>query len=147
MAQTAVAITVAGKEYFPQSPAIDWETAESRISELKEFLLDAPQRMAAERIEYLLEVYDKYQNEPPIIIRAKLFEKLMMSRPIFFDGNPIAGTMTGVRAGVYAYPEWNANWIKDEIDLAMMSHLGEVQVTPEIRKLMDKVWPGRVAPI
>ncbi len=138
--------TAAVKEYFQESPAIEWETAESRIKELKEFLLDAPQRMAPERLQVVLEVYNKYQGEALVYIRAKLFEKLLTEKPIFFDGNPVVGTMTGFRAGVYAYPEYNVNWIKDELDLALMSHLGEVQVPPETRKLMNevyKVWKGR----
>ena len=142
MAKTSVAEV---KEYQSEFPAIDWETAESRIKDLKEFLLNAPQEFAPERMQYVLEIYNKYQGESMIYIRAKLFEKLLTSQPIFLDGNPVVGTMTSIRAGVPAYPEYNVNWIKDEIDLAMMSHLGEVQVPAEIRKLMNEVynaWKG-----
>jgi len=142
-----LATNVKGEEkYYLGIPAIAWETAESRIKELKEFLLNAPQQMAPERIQYVLEIYKKYQGEAPIYIRARLFEKLLTTKPLFLDDNPIVGTMTSIRAGVYAYPEYNVNWIKDELDLAMMSHLGEVQMSPETRKLMNEVyntWKGR----
>ena len=43
MTKTSVAEV---KEYQSEFPAIDWETAESRIKDLKEFLLNAPQEFA-----------------------------------------------------------------------------------------------------
>jgi len=131
--------------YIPGTPAIAWETAEARIKGLKEFLLNAPQKMATERLQYLKEAYEQYKGESPVFIRAKLFEKMVTVRPIFLDDNPIVGTLTGTRAGVNPYPEWNVSWIKDELDIAMMSHLGEVQMTEESRKLMRETynaWKG-----
>ncbi len=80
------------------------------------------------------------------MIRAKLLERLLTQKNIFLDGNPIVGTMTGIRAGVYAYPEWQVNWIKDEIDMVKMSSLGEVSIPKETEDLLKSVykqWKGR----
>ena len=122
------------------APNINWETAPQRIKELRDFLLDAPQQLAPERLECLLEVYKEYRGEAPIYIRAKLFEKLLTTKPLFLDGNPIVGTMTGTRAGVYAYPEWNVAWIRNDLDRAMMSHLGEVKMPESTRKLLEETY-------
>lgn len=127
------------------APAIVWETADQRVKDLKEFLLNAPQKMASDRLVFLKEVYRKYRGEAPVYIRARLFEKMLLERPIYLDGNPIVGTLTGMRAGVNVYPEWNVNWIKDELDIAMMSHLGEVHMSDETRTLLNdtyKEWKG-----
>jgi len=126
--------------------AVNWDTVESRIKEQKEFLLNAPQVMDPERLQFLHEVYEEFQGESPYYIRAKLFERVLTKKKIFLDGNPIVGTLTGIRAGVYAYPEWNVSWIKDEMRLAKMSSLGEMKIPEETQKLLNttyKSWRGR----
>lgn len=125
---------------------INWETAEQRVREHKEFLMSAPQVMDPERLQFLNEVYEEYQGSSAFFIRAKLFERVLTKKQIFLDGNPIVGTLTGIRAGVYAYPEWNVSWIKDEMEMAKMSSLGEMSISPEALDLLKKTytkWKGR----
>nr|WP_321256582.1 glycyl radical protein [uncultured Pseudodesulfovibrio sp.] len=125
---------------------IDWDTAEDRVKELKDFLMNAPQVMDPERLQFLNEVYEKYQGESTFYIRAKLFERVLTKKNIFLDGNPIVGTLTGVRAGVYAYPEWNVSWIKEEMQMAKMASLGEMKIPAETQELLEKtykLWKGR----
>ncbi len=125
---------------------LNWNTADQRIKDLKGFLLDAPQKMDPLRLEVLLEVYDELSSEEPVIIRARLLERLLAKKNIFLDGNPIVGTISGFRAGVYAFPEWNVNWIKDEMDLAKMSSLGEISIPKETEELLKKTykaWKGK----
>ncbi len=125
--------------------AINWETAEQRIKDHKAFLMDAPQKMDPQRLQFIMDVYEECKGEPNVIIRAKLLERVLTKKDIFLDGNPIVGTMTGIRAGVYPYPEWQVNWIKDEIDMVKMSSLGEVSIHHETQDLLKKVykqWKG-----
>ncbi len=134
------------KETQNSGYALNWDTTDQRIKELKGFLLEAPQKMDPQRLEVLMQVYEECQGEPNVIIRAKLLERLLAQKNIFLDGNPIVGTMTGIRAGVYAYPEWQVNWIKDEIDMVKMSSLGEVSIPKETEELLKSVykrWKGR----
>jgi len=122
------------------------KSVDERVKELKDFLLEAPQQLDTERVKYLLEVYEEYEGQPAIIIRARLFERLLKNKKIFIDDNPIVGTLTGKRAGVYPYPEWNSLWIKDDLDKALMSHLGEIKVSEEDKRLMYEVadrWADR----
>ena len=130
---------------LPKAVAVNWESAEKRIADHKAFLMDAPQKMDPQRLQFLTEVYEECKAEPNVVIRAKLLERILTRKDIFLDGNPIVGTMTGIRAGVYPYPEWQVNWIKDEIDMVKMSSLGEVNIPQETQDLLKKVyksWKG-----
>ncbi|SDK30424.1 formate C-acetyltransferase [Maridesulfovibrio ferrireducens] len=128
------------------SYAVNWDTADERVQECKEFLLNAPQVMDPERLQFLHEVYAENPGESTLLIRARLLERVLAKKTIFLDGNPLVGTLTGVRAGVYAYPEWNVSWIKDEMRLAKMSSLGEMKIADETQDLLKQTyteWRGR----
>ncbi len=106
------------------------------VASAKEFLLNAPQKIDVERLACLMEAYREYDCEPVIVLRARLFEKLLHTKKLYIDDNPIVGTVTAHPAGVYVYPEWDAEWILKEINQAMMSHLGKVNVSEEEKNLM-----------
>jgi len=106
------------------------------VARAKEFLYNAPQKIDTERLVYLLETYREYFHEPVIVLRAKLFEKLIQNKRLYIDDNPIVGTVTGQPAGVYVYPEWDSDWIIKDMNQAMMSHLGKVDITDEEKALM-----------
>ena len=132
--------------------AVNWKTADKRIKDHKAFLMDAPQKMDPQRLQFLTEIYEEYKGESAIIKRARLLERVLTKKNIFLDGNPVVGTITGFRAGVYAYPEWQVNWIKDELDMVKMtaqttakSSLGEVGIPQETQDLLKQVykqWKG-----
>lgn len=108
------------------------------VAASKEFLLNAPQKVDTERLAVLLDVYREYDYEPVIVRRALVFEKLLQTKTLYIDGNPLAGTVTAYPAGVYVFPEWDSEWIIKEMHQAMMSHLGKVDITDEERKLMTE---------
>lgn len=130
------------KSTFPEGSgyAINWDTVDARYEELHDFLLSAPQVMDPTRLRCILDVYDEFAGESVFYLRAKLFERMLLSKDIFFDGNPIVGTLTGVRCGVNAYPEFNVSWIKDELQLAKMTSLGEMQIPQETLELLEAVY-------
>ena len=106
------------------------------VTTAKEFLLNAPQVVDTQRLECLLDVYREANGEPMIVLRAKVFEKLLQTKKIYIDGNPLVGTVTAHPAGVYVYPEWDSDWIIKEMNQAMMSHLGKVNISDEEKKIM-----------
>lgn len=125
--------------------AINWDTADQRIKAHKAFLMDAPQKMDPQRLQFLMEVYEEYKSESNVMLRARLLERVLTRKNIFLDDNPVVGTMTGIRAGVYPYPEWQVNWIKDELDMVKMSSLGELDIPKETQDLLKQVhkqWKG-----
>lgn len=120
--------------------AINWHTVDARYKELHDYLMTSPQVMDPERLRCLLDVYDEFAGESTFYIRAKLLERVLMTKKIFLDGNPIIGTLTGIRCGVNPYPEWNVDWIKDEMQLAKMTSLGEMKIPQETQELLEKVY-------
>ena len=126
--------------------AIDWKTAEERINREKAIVTDTNQQMDPERLQALKEVYNENKGEEPIILRARLLEKLLLTKKLYLDGNPIVGTMTSIPCGLYAYPEWNCDWLKDEMDMAKISSLGTVVISEDTQNLMMDIyrdWKGR----
>ena len=82
------------------SYAVNWDTAEQRITAHKSFLLDAPQKMDAQRLQFLMDTYEECKGESVFRIRAKLLENVLVNKDIFLDGNVIVGTIGGAPAAV-----------------------------------------------
>ena len=114
------------------------ERCHAAAVKMKEFLLNAPQKIDTERLACLLEAYREYDHEPVVVLRALLFDKLIRTKRLYIDDNPVVGTVTGHPAGVYVYPEWDSEWIIKEMNQAMMSHLGQVNISDEEKKLMTE---------
>ncbi|MEL7568070.1 MAG: pyruvate formate lyase family protein [Dehalobacterium sp.] len=111
---------------------------EERLKRLKDYLLDAPQKLDNERVKLLMDIYPKLDGEPTIIRRAKLFEYILENKTLYIDENFFVGSISQYVAGVYAYPEYNVEWMKDKSGNCV-SHLGEISVSDEDRKLFDDV--------
>lgn len=140
--EAAKAAAVAGHGVY----AVDWATADERIHLCKGVVTDTNQQMDPERLSVLKEVYEENAGAEPVLIRAKLLERLLLTKKLFLDENPIVGSLTGIRCGVYAYPEWSCDWIKDEMDMAKICSLGEIVIPDETKELMMAVykrWKGK----
>jgi len=125
--------------------AVDWATADDRIRLCKGIVTDTNQQMDPERLSVLKAVYEENLGEEPVLIRAKLLERLLLTKKLFLDENPVVGTLTSIRCGLYAYPEWSCDWIKDEMDMAKICSLGEIVIPDDTKELMMGVyrqWKG-----
>lgn len=125
--------------------SIDWRTADDRINLCKAIVTDTNQQMDPERLSVLKSVYEENPGEEPVLLRARLMEKLLLTKKLFLDENPVVGTLTGIRCGLYAYPEWSCDWIKDEMDMAKICSLGEIVIPDDTKELMMGVynqWKG-----
>ncbi|ATW28671.1 hypothetical protein DCMF_16595 [Candidatus Formimonas warabiya] len=111
---------------------------EERVKRLKSYLLDAPQKVDIERLKLLAEIYPKLDGYPAIIRRAKLLEYIIENKTLYIDDNFFVGSVTQYVAGVYPFPEWNCDWMKDKEGKAV-SHLGEIKITDEDRKVFDEI--------
>lgn len=128
--------------------AVDWTDLDERIAKQKQALLNTDQKMDPERLRFLVEAYDENKGESVFVTRAKLLEKILKNKKIYLDGNPIVGSLAGGMARIYAYPEWQCNWIKDDLDSdkLALSSLGEVRFDDETKDILKKVyknWKGK----
>ena len=129
------------KENFIESRC---KVDEERIKRLKTQLMNTPQELDMERIEVLMASYKETEGLPPMTRRAKFFEKLMITKKLYIDENLFVGSMASFPLGIYAHPEWNVDWMKQ--DIKVLGHLGEVSVSDEQKKLFKEVieyWDGK----
>ena len=99
----------------------------ARIDRLKEQLRSTPAEVDFERVRIMAEVYEDTAGYQNIIRRAKFMATLLERKKIYIDENLFAGSMASTVNGIYTYPEWNIDWMKEENTV-------EKSKTPEDRK-------------
>jgi pyruvate formate-lyase/glycerol dehydratase family glycyl radical enzyme len=100
---------------------------QARIDRLKEQLRSTPAEVDFERVRIMHEVYEDTVGYQQIIRRAKFMATLLERKKIYIDDNLFVGSMASTVNGIYTYPEWNVDWMKEE-------HTIEKSKTPEDRK-------------
>jgi formate C-acetyltransferase len=98
----------------PKSPAGRIKADDARIDRLKAQHMTTPQEIDNERIRIMAEVYEGTAGYQQIIRRAKFFAELIERKRLYIDENLIVGSMASTVNGVYTYPEWNVQWMKEE---------------------------------
>ena len=111
----------------------------ARIDRLKEQLRSTPQEVDFERVRIMAEVYEDTAGYQQIIRRAKFMATLLERKKLYIDDNLFVGSMASTVNGIYTYPEWNVDWMKEENTV-------EKSPTPEDRKANEwalKYWDKR----
>ena len=62
----------------------------------------------------MAEVYEDTAGYQQILRRAKFFEQVIERKKLYIDENIIVGSMASTVNGIYTYPEWNVQWMKEE---------------------------------
>jgi formate C-acetyltransferase len=86
----------------------------ARVDRLKEQLRSTPAEVDFERIRIMEEVYAATQGDQNIMRRAKFMATLLERKKLYIDENLFVGSMAGTVNGIYTYPEWNIDWMKDD---------------------------------
>jgi pyruvate-formate lyase len=111
----------------------------ARIDRLKEQLRSTPKDVDFERVRIMAEVYDDTAGDQQILRRAKFFATLLERKKLYIDDNLFVGSMASTVNGIYTFPEWNIDWMKEEKTV-------EKSKTPEDRKANEwalKYWEKR----
>ena len=98
-----------------------------RIDRLKEQLRSTPAEVDFERVRVMEEVYEDTAGYQQILRRAKFMATLLERKKLYIDDNLFVGSMASTVNGIYTYPEWNVDWMKEENTV-------EKSKTPEDRK-------------
>jgi formate C-acetyltransferase len=86
----------------------------ARIDRLKEQLRSTPAEVDFERVRIMAEVYEDTAGYQQIIRRAKFMATLLGRKKLYIDDNLLVGSMASTVNGIYTYPEWNVDWMKEE---------------------------------
>jgi len=88
-----------------------------RLERLKEQFINAWPEVYAERALLVTQAYRETENERPEIRKARAMEKIFRQSTVLIkDDELIVGCKTPTALGSPLYPEFNVDWIKNEID-------------------------------
>jgi formate C-acetyltransferase len=110
-----------------------------RIDRLKEQLRSTPAEVDFERVRIMAEIYEDTAGDQQVLRRAKFFAALLERKKLYIDDNLFVGSMASTVNGIYTYPEWNVDWMKEENTV-------EESKTPEDRRANEwafKYWDKR----
>jgi pyruvate-formate lyase len=130
-------MTTATLEQNTSTARVKADTA--RIDRLKEQLRSTPYEVDFERVRIMEEVYEETAGDEQILRRAKFLATLLERKKLYIDDNLFVGSMAGAVNGIYTFPEWNVDWMKEENTVAKSK-------TPEDRKANEwalKYWDKR----
>ena len=99
----------------------------ARVDRLKEQHMSTPAAIDNERIRFMMKVYEDTAGYQQILRRAKFFAYVLENKKLYIDENLFVGSIASTPNGIYTYPEWNVEWMKEEKTV-------EKSKTPEDRK-------------
>jgi trans-4-hydroxy-L-proline dehydratase len=119
-----------------------------RLERLKKQIINARPEVYAERALLVTQAYREYENERPEIQKARAMEKIFRQSAVLIkDDELIVGCKTPTALGSPLYPEFNVEWIKNEIDTLSERFETAFDISGENKKLVkEKVipfWEGR----
>ena len=93
------------------------EEKTSRVSQLKETLLNTVPQVSSERVRYYTESYENTLAQPRIVRRAIALKTMLEKMNIYIlDGEIIVGNTCQYPRGVELFPEYEVSWIERELD-------------------------------
>lgn len=114
-----------------------------RFTKLRNRLLQAVPAMCPERARYYTESYKETEGEPMIIRRAKALAKTLEKMTIFVaDDDLFVGNQASMLRSCPVYPESEAVYMMEEIDIFPVRLQDRIDVYPEVRReLMEDILP------
>lgn len=118
-----------------------------RIEELRDALLSSEPTLSVERAVIATEAYQKYEAEPVLIRRAKVFKEVVTRMEITILPNElVVGHQAGGMRKVALFPEYSCDWLEKEIDSFEKRQGDRFYISEndkvELRKLL-KYWKGK----
>ena len=120
----------------------------TRLTNLKNKLVDTQPRVYAERALLVTKAYQETEGCEPCVRRAHAMEKILLNCSVIIRENElVVGAKTPTPMGSPLYPEFNSQWIEKEIDTLAQRKETSFLIDEENKKLVkEKVlpyWPGR----
>ena len=118
-----------------------------RIDRLVEELYRKMPEVESARAVLLTESYQKTENEPMIIRRAKAFEHVLKYLPIVIrDDELIVGSSTIAPRGCQTFPEFSFEWLEQEFDTLATRPADPFYISEKTKRELKEVhqyWKGR----
>jgi len=119
----------------------------NRIQKLKEMQNKIKPSFSAERAKLATEAIKEYAFEPPVLQKAYMVAHILRNMTIFIqEGELIVGNHTDKPRCAPVFPEFNSQWIIDEIDDFPTRKSDPLLITPEDKATLLEVlefWKGK----
>ena len=119
----------------------------NRIKNLKEMQNKIKPSFSAERAKLATEAIKEYAFEPPVLQKAYMVAHILRNMTIFIqEGELLVGNHTDKPRCAPVFPEFNSQWIIDEIDDFPTRKSDPLQITPEDKATLLEVlefWRGK----
>lgn len=121
----------------------DFTKASERHAKLRTRLLEAVPQMCPERARFYTESYKETEGEAMIIRRAKAYARTLEKMTIFVADNDLfVGNQASQLRACPVYPESEAQYMKEEIDIFPVRDNDKVVVPAEVKKeLLEDILP------
>ena len=118
-----------------------------RIAQLVDDLYDHLPVIESDRARLLTESYQKTENEPIILRRAKAFLHICKQIPITIRRNElIVGSATKSARGCQVFPEFSYSWLEKEFDTVETRSADPFFIAEETKKELKEIyryWEGK----
>jgi pyruvate formate-lyase/glycerol dehydratase family glycyl radical enzyme len=113
------------------------------IARLRNALLDIKPSVCVERARLVTEAYQKYENAPIVIRRARALAHTLENMTIYIQpGESIVGDQASKPRAAPIFPEYSADWIELEIDEFAHRPADQFVVDPQVkRELLEDILP------
>ena len=118
-----------------------------RVKRLRMKNLSQVPEICSERARIVTEAYKEYRDLPPVLLRARTFEKLMREMTIWIaDDELIVGNQATKPKGTPIFPEFSVDWILQELDSFETRTSSRFLLSEENKAVLREVlpkWEGR----
>lgn len=118
-----------------------WSMTE-RVAKLKQMQSDAKPSMSAERARLATEAAEAYAFEPPVLQKAYMLSHILRHQTIFIqEGELVVGNQTDRPRCAPVFPEFNSEWIVEEIDEFASRKSDPLQLSQTDREELLRILP------
>jgi len=113
-----------------------------RVAKLKQMQNDLKPSASAERARLATEAIEAYAFEPPVLQKAYMLSHILRNQTVFIqDGELIVGNQTDRPRCAPVFPEFNSEWIVEEIDEFASRKSDPLDLRPEDREELLRILP------
>lgn len=121
--------------------SIEFEPS-ARVRRLREAVFTSRPKVCAERAVIVTEVYQKTEELPPLLRRARCLEEILsrITCPIFPD-ELIVGQYGSMRRSCPVFPEMSVKWLEEELDTLTTREYDRFELSEETRRQLLEIFP------
>lgn len=126
---------------------MDFGKCTERMDRFRRQVLDELPYIDADRALLATEAYEKYAQEPAVIVRARMLENILTHMKIYIEPDTLlAGNQASKNRNAPIFPEYTLRFVLDELDLFEQRDGDVFYITEETKAQLRSIadfWKGR----